>query len=308
MTKQPSRLRLNLAKYWQLYTFLIIPMGIVLIFSYYPMFGIQIAFKDFNAGLGIWGSPWVGLKHFTNFFSSYQFDRVFFNTIILSFYSLIAGFPIPIILALALNVVKNDRYKKTVQMITYMPHFISMVVLVGMLIQVANPVNGLYGHFYQLLFGDMAPDILGSPGSFRHLYVWSGVWQSTGWSTIIYVSALTAVDPALHESAEIDGASRFKRVLYIDFPSILPTATIMLIMSAGSIMSVGFEKVYLMQNSLNLRTSEVISTYVYKVGLAAGGGDFSYATAIGLFNSVVNLIMIFFVNGICRKFSNTSLW
>ena len=293
---------------WEIYIFLIIPLLYLLLFSYIPMAGVQIAFKRFNPNLGIWGSPWVGFRNFTRFFQSFQFGRILPNTIRLSFYGIVAGFPIPIIFALLLNVMKNGKTKKVVQTVTYMPHFISIVVLIGMLNRLLSPINGFYAHVIRW-FDLRTVDLLAQPGLFPHLYVWSGVWQSFGWSSIIYLAALSGVSSELHEAAEIDGANRFQRVIHIDFPAILPTATILLILSCGSIISVGFEKVWLMQNDLNLRTSEVISTYVYKIGLGSGGlSDFSFATAIGLFNSVVNLILIASVNSLTRKLSDTSLW
>jgi len=293
---------------WEFYIFLIIPLLYLVLFIYIPMVGVQIAFRRFNPIRGIWGSEWVGLRNFIKFFQSYQFGRILPNTIRLSLYSLIAGFPIPIIFALLLNILKNGKIKKIIQTVTYMPHFISIVVLVGMINRICSPVNGLYAHIINL-FNLKNVDLLAQPGIFPHLYVWSGIWQNFGWSSIIYLAALAGVNSELHEAAEIDGANRFQRVIYIDFPAILPTATILLILGCGSIMSVGFEKVYLMQNDLNLRTSEVITTYVYKIGLGSGGlSDFSYATAIGLFNSVINLMMIGMVNLIARRFGDTSLW
>lgn len=293
---------------WQLYLFLLIPLVHLIVFHYVPMAGVQIAFRKFTYNGGIWNSPWVGLANFEKFFKSYQFKRVLPNTLRLSIYSLVAGFPFPIILALCLNAMNNLRYKKFIQTVTYIPHFISTVVLVGMIFRVFNPRIGIYGMAVHWLTGEYPRDILGSAGIFPHLYVWSGIWQNMGWGTIIYIAALSSVDMELHEAAQIDGASRLQRVRYIDFPSILPTAVILLIMDAGRVMSVGFEKVYLMQNNLNLSRSEVISTYVYKVGVGSGGGDFSYATAIGLFNSVVNMTVLVLVNTISRKISETSLW
>jgi len=307
--KNRRALRRRVAKNWRMYVLLAAPIIYLLIFCYYPMFGVQIAFKRFAPTLGIWGSPWVGLDNFIKFFTSSLFFRVLPNTVLLSFYSLIAGFPIPIILALSLNTLQNPRYKKLIQTITYIPHFISIVVIVGMLMTVFSPRIGLVGTMYSLFSGGSTmKDLFGKPDAFRHLYVWSGVWQSMGWSSIIYIAALSGVDPELHEAAQIDGASRFRRVLHIDIPSILPTAVILLILSSGNIMSVGFEKVYLMQNTLNMRASEVISTYVYKVSIAAGGGDFSFGTAIGLFNSVINLTMLCLVNAISKKITSSSLW
>ena len=298
------RIRAN----YQLYLFLLLPAACVVLFHYVPMGGIVLAFKQYNIRKGIWGSPWVGFKYFNRFFGSYQFGRVIGNTLSVSFYSLFASFPIPILFALVLNAVPLPRFRKTVQTVTYMPHFISTVVMVGLLMQIFNPRMGLFGIVYKALFGEMAPDLFGKPAAFRHLYVWSGVWQSTGWASIIYFAALSSVDRGLHEAAQIDGASRFARVLHIDLPCILPTARIMLIMAAGRVMSVGFEKVFLMQNSLNLSASEVISTYVYKVGIVTGGGDFSFGTAVGLFNSVVNFALMMTVNFICRRLGGSSLW
>ncbi len=296
------------SKHWQLYVFLLLPLIYIVTFRYVPMLGLQIAFKDFTPTGGIWGSEWVGFKWFDKFFTSYQFIRVLKNTLVLAIYSLLAGFPIPIIFALMLNIVRQRIFKKTVQTITYIPHFISVVVIVGMMTTMFNPIIGVFGTIYQRVTGELMPNILANPSAFPHLYVWSGIWQNFGWDSIIYLAALTAVDPAIHEAAEIDGASRLKRVWYIDFPAILPTATILLIMNAGRIMNVAFQKVYLMQNPMNLSTSEVISTYVYKVGLVTAGGNFSYATAIGLFNSVINLALILLVNRLARSFGKTSLW
>ncbi len=305
LSKQIKRYR----QHWQLYVFLILPVAYILIFAYWPMFGLQIAFKKFNIVQGIWGSPWVGFKNFIKFFNAYQFQAVIVNTLTLSIYALLAAFPFPIMFALVLNVVEHQRLKKVVQTITYMPHFISTVVLVGMLMQIFHPMIGLYGKAYQALTGNMASDLFAKPAAFKHLYVWSGVWQGFGYNSIIYIAALTNVNAELHEAAEVDGASRFQRVVHIDFPALVPTIVIMLILRMGSIMSIGFEKTYLMQNSLNLSASEIISTFVYKKGLGAGvGNDYSYSTAIGMFNSVVNLILITTVNMISRRVSETSLW
>ncbi|MEA4889644.1 MAG: ABC transporter permease subunit [Clostridiaceae bacterium] len=297
---------------YQLHLFMLIPIVYIIIFAYIPMFGIQIAFKDFAPGKGIWGSPWVGFKHFITFFNSYQFGRVITNTVRISLYSLIVNFPLPIILALLLNTVRRMRFKKLVQTVTYVPYFLSTVVVVGMLVQFLNPITGVYGNLYRALSGNSGypQSLMQNPKAFIHLYVWSGVWQYLGWNSIIYIAALSSVDPQLHESAQIDGASRWKRIWAIDLPAIIPTISVLLILNVGSIMSVGFEKVYLMQNNLNLTQSEVISTYVYKVGLTSGLGNFSYATAIGLFNSLINCFMLVVVNALSRKFSedNTSLW
>lgn len=290
---------------WQLYLFLLIPVAYILVFAYYPMLGVQIAFKNYMPKKGIWGSEWAGFTHFKAFFTSFYFGRTVTNTIRLSLYSLCVNFPLSIIFALMLNIIVNPKLKKVAQTIVYVPHFISTVVLVGMLMQILNPVTGLYGNIYRLFHpGEYPVDILSKAPPFIHLYVWTGVWQSLGWSTIIYMAALTGVDPELHEAAEIDGATRFKRLIHIDLPVILPTASIVLILNSGSIMSVGFEKAYLMQNSINVVYSEVISTYVYKVGLTGATNQFSYAAAIGLFNNVINGILLIVVNTISNKLSD----
>ena len=308
-TKRKSALKV-FRKKWQLHLFMLIPVAYIIIFAYCPMFGIQIAFKNFSIRKGIWGSEWVGMKHFATFFTSFQFLRCLKNTLIISLYSFAVGFPIPIFFALMMNLTRNIRFRKVVQTVTYIPHFISTVVLVGMLIQLLNPVTGLYGTLYRLFGGvgyPTAPTTVGS--NFPHLYVLSGVWQGFGYNSILYLAALSGVSAELHEAAEIDGASRLQRVIHIDFPAILPTVTIMLIMRMGSVMSLGFQKIYLMQNTLNLSTSEVISTFVYKKGLASGAGnDYSYSTAIGMFNSVINLLLLVCVNGVSRKLSENSLW
>ena len=297
---------------WQLYAFLL-PLSSFNIppakFAYIPMGGIVLAFKDYDFTKGIFGSPWVGFENFERFFSAYNFWPLLWNTISLSLYGLIAGFPFPIILALILNAFPCLKFKKVVQTVSYMPHFISTVVMVGMLMQLFNPRTGAFGVIYQIITGgQMMTDWFGEPGAFQHLYVWSGIWQGIGWGSIIYIAALSGVDESLHEAAIIDGASRFQRVIYIDIPCILPTMVIMLILNAGSIMNVGFEKTYLMQNSLNISRSEVISTYVYKVGMVIGTGDYPYSTAIGLFNSVINFIMLILVNSISKRLTESSLW
>lgn len=304
-----NRLQRRYARYWQLYVFLLIPVVYILIFSYYPMLGLQIAFKKFNFKGGIWGSPWVGLYQFRKFLNAYQFKLVLKNTLVLSAYSILAAFPFPILFALTLNVIQAKKFKKFAQTVTYIPHFISVVVLVGMLMQIFHPLTGVYGALARALTGSTPADLLANPSTFPHMYVWSGVWQGFGYNSIIYLAALSGVSAELHEAAEIDGASRLQRVIHIDFPAILPTVTIMLIMRMGSVMSLGFQKIYLMQNTLNLSTSEVISTFVYKKGLASGAGnDYSYSTAIGMFNSVINLLLLVCVNGVSRKLSENSLW
>ena len=290
-------------KNWQLHLLMLLPFAYLLIFEYGPMYGLQIAFRDYRPRAGFWGSEWVGLEHLKNFLKAYNFKDLMTNTLSVSLYSIFIGFPVPIILALLLHVTQSQRLRKLTQNISYIPHFISVVVLVGIMDQILNPVSGLIGTIYSLLGNVGYPtDIRSDPDSFRHLYVWSGVWQNMGWDTIIYVAALSGVSQELHEAAEIDGATRWKRVLHVDLPAILPTVAIMLILRCGSVMSVGYEKVYLMQNSLNLNVSEVISTYVYKVGL--GKQQLSYAAAIGLFNSVINCFMLLLVNFLSKKASD----
>lgn len=293
---------------WQIYLLLLLPLAYIVIFAYVPMGGLVMAFKDYDMTKGIWGSDFVGLANFKEFFSSYKFTQVLKNTLTVSFYSLVVTFPIPIIFALILNAFPLKRYNKIVQTTTYIPYFISTVVMVGLVMQVLNYRTGIYGAVYSLFTGKVAPDILGKASSFKHVYVWSSVWQTTGYSAIIYIAALANVDPSLHEAAKIDGASRFQRVRYVDWPSIMPTATIMLILAAGNIMNVGFEKVLLLQNDLNIASSEVISTYVYKVGLARGIGDFSLSTAIGMFNSVINFVLLVSVNWLSKRLSGNGIF
>lgn len=288
---------------WQLHLLMLLPIAYMLIFSYGPMYGVQIAFRDYRARDGITGSAWVGLKWFEKFLTSYNFKTIFSNTVLLSLYEIVVGFPLPVILALMLNAIKNEKIKKFTQTITYIPHFISVVVIVAIVNQIFSPVNGLYGSLYRLFGGDGYPeDFRSMANSFRHIYVWSGIWQNLGWNTIIYTAALASVPAEHHEAAQIDGASRFQRILHVDLPAILPTVCIMLILRCGSVMTIGFEKTYLLQGKLNLSTSEVISTYVYKVGMGSSS-DFSYGAAIGLFNSVINCFFLVLVNLISKKIS-----
>ena len=297
-----KRLGADMHRNYDLYLMAIPGIVFYVLFKYWPMYGVQIAFRNYNAALGITGSPWVGLKWFEKFIHSFQFGSLMSNTFLIAFYSLLVGFPIPIILALALNANEHPRFKKTVQMVSYAPHFISVVVLVGMMFQMFSARNGIYGAAIFRLTGTRPADPFATPGNFRHFYLWSGVWQDFGWGSIIYLAALAGVDPSLHEAATVDGASRFKRVLHVDLPTILPTIVIMLILRFGSIMSIGFEKVYLMQYPTNITVSEIISTHVYKVGMGSTS-DMSYASAIGLFNSVINCIMLIFVNWLSKKVS-----
>lgn len=307
-TRSPWRRTLReIARHKQLYLLLLLPIIYLIIFKYVPMYGAQIAFRKYRIRDGIMGSPWVGFEHFEKFLTSSQFTRVFGNTLKLSIYSLLAGFPLPILLALMLNTLTNQRAKRLVQNLTYLPYFVSTVVVVGILLQVFNTHSGVYGVTYKAIAGHTAPDLLAKPDSFVHLYVWSGVWKDLGWGSIIYIAALSNVDMELHEAALLDGATRLQRVWAIDIPAILPTIIITLLLRCGSIMSIGFEKAYLMQNNLNLRASEIISTYVYKVGLTATG-NYSYAAAIDMFNAVINLIVLISMNALSRKVSDSSLW
>ena len=294
-----------LKKYWTYYLLLLPAIAYVAIFNYGPLYGVQIAFKDYRGALGILGSRWVGLKHFLNFFESYNFWMLIENTFTLSLYSLAVGFPIPILLALMLNEIRQARLKKAVQTILYAPHFISTVVMVGILVTMLSPSIGVVNTLRARL-GLERIYFMTQPSSFRHLYVWSGVWQGMGWSAVIYLSALSAVDPELHEAARIDGASRLQIVLHINLPAIAPTVITMLILRFGQVMDLGFEKIYLLQNSLNLDASQVIATYVYELGVRSG--QFSYSSAIGLFNTVINVILLLIVNQVSRKVADISLW
>ena len=300
-----KRISVEVKRHWQLYLMLVLPVTYLLIFAYLPMGGAIIAFKDYSIRGGIWGSDWVGLKHFKNFFTTPDFRNLMRNTLILSLYSLIISFPMPILLALAINEMRGRHYKKMVQMVTYLPYFISTVVLVGIMQNIFSVRTGLVNNIITLL-GGTAVDFMGKPELFRSLYVWSGVWQGMGYSAVIYIAALASVDISQTEAAIIDGAGRFARVWNVDIPAIMPTIVIQLILAVGSIMSLGFEKVYLMQNPVNMQSSEIISTFVYKRGLI--DFQYSYATAVGLFNSVCNLVLIVLANMFSKKVNETSLW
>lgn len=300
-----KRISMEVKRHWQLYLMLALPVTYLIIFAYLPMGGAIIAFKDYSIRGGIWGSDWVGLKHFRNFFTTPDFRNLMRNTLALSLYSLIISFPMPILLALAINEMRGRHYKKVVQMVTYLPYFISTVVLVGIMQNILSVRTGLVNNVITLL-GGTAVDFMGKPELFRSLYVWSGVWQGMGYSAVIYIAALASVDTSQVEAAIIDGAGRFARVWNVDIPAIMPTIVIQLILAVGSIMSLGFEKVYLMQNPVNMQYSEIISTFVYKRGLI--NFQYSYATAVGLFNSVCNLVLIVLANMFSKKVNETSLW
>lgn len=295
----------ELKKRWQLYLLLVLPVSYILIFHYLPMAGLIIAFKEFSIRNAFFGGKWVGLKYFNQFITTPMFPNLVRNTLVISIYQLLAGFPIPILLALFLNEVKSNRFKKTVQTITYAPYFISTVVMVSIILQVLNVHTGLVNNIIRVM-GGTTIDFMAKPDLFIHIYVWSGVWQSMGFSAIIYIAALSGVDPSQVEAAIIDGAGKVQRVWYIDLPAIKSTIVVLFIMAVGRLMSVGFDKVYLMQNPLNLPVSEIISTFVYKRGLQQL--QFSYATAVGLFNSIINFILLMITNTVSRKFGENSLW
>ena len=288
-----------------LYVLLLPALVYIIIFHYWPIYGVQIAFRNFSFSKGITGSPFAGMKWFEFFFKSPMFETVVSNTIILNLYGLAAGFPMPIILALMLHNVPNVRFRRTAQTITYLPHFISTVVVVAILSCFFSPSTGFVAKAIQNLTG-FTDYYMARPQYFRHMYVWSGIWKDMGWNSIIYMAALTGINTELHEAAMIDGASKLQRIRHVDIPGIMPTMVILLIMNAGSIMSTGFEKVYLMQNDLNVSVSEVIATYTYKMGMISQ--KYSYSAAIGLFNNVINFSMLTLVNFLSRKLSETSLW
>lgn len=284
---------------------MIIPVLIFFIlFHYKPMYGAIIAFKDYTPALGIAESPWVGWNNFTRFFSSVYFGRLIRNTILLSFYSLLFGFPAPIILALLLNEVKNKKFKGLTQTVTYLPHFISMIVVTGMLVDFSM-TSGLFNDIIELFGGERSP-LLQNPDLYRTIYVASGIWQEIGWGSIIYLSALSGVDSQLYEAAQIDGAGKWKQLIHVTLPGIAPTIIIMFILKMGTLMNMGYEKTILLYNPATYETADIISSYIYRIGLLEQ--DWSYSTAIGLFNSVINLGLLLITNKIARKCGETSLW
>ncbi len=292
-------------RYLQLYLLALIPFLFVLFFNYIPMGGILLAFKDYSIRKGIFGSPWAGLKYFRQLFTIPIFPTILKNTIMLSLESMLFGFPFPIILALAFNEIRNARIKKTLQTISFAPYFISTVVVVSMIFQMFSYRYGVVNSVLNML-GIESVNFTGIERFFKPAYIISGIWQSAGYSSILYIAALAAVDVSLYEAAAIDGASRLQRVLHVDLPCIAPTIIITLILNAGNILSVGFEKAYLLQNPVNYNVSEIIATYVYKTGIEQA--QFSFSTAVGLFNAVVNCIMLVSVNAIANKVSETSLF
>ena len=298
------RLQRDLTKNWDAYLLLIPAILFYALFCYKPMYGVIIAFKNYSPGKGIIHSEWVGLKHFINFFKSYYFGRLLRNTLTISLSSLIFGFPMPIIFALLLNEVHHNKFKRTIQTVTYMPHFISLVVMCS-LIKLFVSDTGIIVQF-MAKFGFEPVSLLSRKQYFVPIYVISGIWQGFGWDSIIYLSALTAIDPGLYEAATIDGANRWQQTIHVTLPGILNTVIILLILRMGSIMSVGYEKIILLYNESIYETADVISTFVYRMGI--GKSQFSYSTAVGLFNSVVNFAIVYTFNRISRKVSEVSLW
>ena len=297
----------RISRNWGLYLLLLPALVLLILFAYKPMYGVVIAFKNYKNSLGILGSPWAEplFKNFQRFFNSYQCETTIRNTLRLSLYSLAVGFPIPIILALMINQITAMRFRRTFQTILYLPHFISTVVMVGLLLIWLSPSSGLVGAFYRLL-GKDAPNVMTSASGFPSIYVWSDIWQHAGWDSIVFLAALSSIDPTLYEAATVDGATRWQKMRYIDLPLLMATACIMLILRAGNLMNVGFEKVFLMQNDLNMSTSEIIATYVYKMGLR--NSQYAVSTAVNLFNNLVNFVLLLLVNCVTRKLGETSLF
>lgn len=302
-----ARLYHGIMRHWQLYLLMLLPIVWVIMFRYVPIWGSQIAFKDYKLALGVEGSPWAEpvFKHFIKFFKSNQFSRLMINTVGLSLYNILAGIFPPIILAIALNYCSSRFFSKTVQLVTYMPYFISTVLVVSILTQMLS-LSGAVNKLIEAM-GGTPIQFLSKPEWFKTLYVFSELWQKTGYNAVVYIAALAAISPELHEAAIVDGANIWQRILHVDIPGIMPTMITLTILACGRILTMGYEKVLLMQNLQNMRASDVISTYVYRIGIAEGM-QFSYSTAIGLFQSVVSLMMLTLVNGISRKVSDSSLW
>ena len=298
------KLRTDWVRNRSLYPLILPVLAFYILFCYKPMYGAIIAFQDYTPRLGVAGSEWVGFDNFTRFFKDIYFSRLIRNTLVLSAYEIIFGFPAPIILALLINEVRNKVFKNTVQTITYLPHFISLIVVCGMITDFSLS-TGLLNDVIAFFGGKRTP-LLQNPRLYRSIYVISGIWQQVGWGSIIYLSALSGVDSQLYEAAEIDGAGKWKQLLHVTLPGITPTIIVMLILRIGRMMSMGYEKTILLYNSATYETADIISSYIYRIGL--GNLDWSYSTAIGLFNSVINLILLLFANLVSRKFSETSLW
>ncbi|MDR1060214.1 MAG: ABC transporter permease subunit [Clostridiales bacterium] len=303
--KKRRRARYLARKHWQLYLLLAVPVALLITFKYVPIYGVQIAFRDYSPAKGFSGSDWVGLKHFINFFSSHQFGRLLSNTLTIGFFTLLANIPAPIVLALAINECRWRIFGKTVQMVTYAPYFISTVVVTSMIMQFLAMRGGMLNGFRDML-GLPAVNLMADPSAFPAIYVISDLWQRTGYGAVIYLAALASVSPDLYEAARIDGATIFQKIRYIDLPSLMPMATMLLIMNCGSVINVGYEKVYLLQNQLNIERADVINTYVYRMGITSA--QYSYSAAIGLFNSVVSILLVVAANQIAKKASETSLF
>lgn len=282
---------------WQLYAMLLVPVALTIIYKYIPMYGIQIAFRDYKASRGFTGSEWIGLEWFQRFFSAPTFGRMIKNTVLLSLFSLLWSFPIPIILALMLNQMRFHRFKRVTQTVLYAPHFISTMVICGMIRIFLSPSGGLIN-----LIAGTSIDFLTESSAFRTIYIASGIWQDAGWGIIVYMATLSSIDTSLYEAAKVDGASLFQRILHIDLPGLASIMVLNLIMSAGNLMNVGFEKVWLLQTDLNKATSDVIAVYVYQQGIE--NAKYSYSTAVGLFNTVINIILLIIVNKIAGKMSD----
>lgn len=290
---------------WGLYLLMLPAIVIFICFTYLPMYGVVIAFKDFRPAMGILGSKWAGFKYFERYFSSYMFSNTIINTLVISLYTIAVTFPLPIVIALMCNQMYAKRFKKFFQVSTYLPHFISTVVMCGMIILFLSPSSGVIPKLCGMV-GITTGDLMGNADAFSSIYVWTEAWQHVGWDSIMYIAALSAVDPQLYEAAVVDGANKWQKMRYIDIPMLIPTAITLFILRTGSVMSVGFEKVYLLQNDLNIGASEIISTYVYKMGLKSN--QYSYSAAIGLFNNVVNFVLLLSVNFIAKKMGDTSLF
>lgn len=297
-------IRSDLKRHWAIYVMALPVIAYYLLFHYGPMYGLQIAFKDFSTVKGIWGSPWVGFRHFESFFNGIYFWRLIKNTILINVYELLFGFPAAIVLALLLNEIRNSMFKRVVQTISYLPHFISIVVVAGMMVDFL----GRTGLINQIIasFGIEPIDFLKEASWFRFLFVSSGIWQGIGWGSIIYLAAMATIDPTLYEAARMDGANRWKQTLHITIPGIMPTIVILFILNMGNMLSVGSEKVLLLYNPLTYETGDVISTYVYRKGVLEA--SYSFTAAVGLFNSVVSFILIVSANSISKRLTENKLW
>lgn len=302
-----NRLKKSLRHNYDLYLMSLPVVIYYIIFAYLPMYGVQIAFKDYVPTLGIWGSPWVGFKHLKVFFESLYFNRLIRNTLGISLYSIFIGIPAPIFLALLFEEIRSKRGRSVLQSISYAPNFMSTVVVCGIILMFLNSQTGLIPAIMRLFGAEVKTSLIADPEAFWHIYVWSGVWQGIGWSSLIYTAAISGIPTELYEAATIDGASKMRQIWSITLPSILPTIVIVSLFSVGSLMSVGYEKIYLLQNGTNAEYSEVISTYVYKAGLT-GMPRYSFASMVGLFNNIINIIILAITNFFAKKTTDTGLW